>query len=248
MIISNYSVLWLMGMDVKGVMTPMPSKGGPRRAPEAAERKRDPERSKRRIIDAAIDEFARKGYAGARVADIAAAAGVNQQLISYYFGGKAGLAQAIGRLWRSYEAALVPDESSLAERVQLYGRAIARDPRLFKEAKLLAWEGLEEPPFDIDESEIAERDARLKDEVADIAARQARGEIDEAFDPAALLLILMSAGTAPAVYPQLVRSLFGVAADSPEFFEFYSAQLAKVVSALQTATTAERPNEEEEEG
>jgi AcrR family transcriptional regulator len=226
-------------------MAETPRKGRSRRAPAAAERQRDPERTKRRILDAAIDEFARKGYAGARVADIAAAAGVNQQLISYYFGGKSGLAQAIGRLWRSYEAALVPDKTSLAERVQLYGQAIARDPRLFQEAKLLAWEGLQEPPFDVEETEFAERDARLKEEVADIAARQARGEIDAALDPAALLLILMAAGTALAVYPQLVRGLFGVAADAPDFIEYYSAQLARVVRALQTATTAERANEKE---
>lgn len=212
-------------------MSATPGKRSPRRAPDAAVRKRDPERTKQRILDAAIDEIARKGYAGARVADIAAAAGVNQQLISYYFGGKAGLAQAIGRQWRSYEEGLVENEPSLAERLQRYGRAIAHDPRLFNGAKLLAWEGLE-PPIDVDETEVAERNARLKEEVADIAARQARGEIDASLDPAALLLILMAAGAAPAVYPQLVRGLFAVAADSPDFIERYTAELAKVVRAL----------------
>ena len=34
---------------------------------------------------------ARQGLAGARVNDIADRAGVNKQLISYYFGGKEGL-------------------------------------------------------------------------------------------------------------------------------------------------------------
>lgn len=83
-----------------------------------------------------------------------------------------------------------------------------------------------------DESERTERHARLEEEVASIAARQARGEIDETLDPAALLLILMSAGAAPAVYPQLMRSLYGVATVMPENIEHYAAQLAKVVALL----------------
>jgi TetR/AcrR family transcriptional regulator len=217
-------------------MAPTRGKRAPRRAPAPAARKRDPERTKRRILDAAIDEFARKGYAGARVADIASQAGVNQQLISYYFGGKEGLAHAIGQQWRSYEAALVSDEASLADQVQAYGQALARDPRLLRAAKLLAWEGLEHELTDSDESERAERVARLENEVASIAARQARGEIDETFDPAALLLILMSAGTAPAVYPHMLQSLYGVSTVTPEIIEHYMAQLAKVVTLLRGAT------------
>jgi TetR/AcrR family transcriptional regulator len=213
-------------------MTPTRGKGTPRRAPEPAERKRDPERTKQRILDAAIDEFARKGYAGARVADIAAAAGVNQQLISYYFGGKEGLAQAIGRRWRSYETALVSDEISLAEQVEFYGRALSRDPQLLRAARLLAWEGLENGLAELGETESAERRTRLEEEVAAIAARQATGEIDETLDPAALLLMLMSAGIAPAVYPQLTRWLFGVSEVTPDVMEHYTAQLAKVVTLL----------------
>jgi AcrR family transcriptional regulator len=219
-------------MAVTGIMTPTRGRGTPRRAPEPAERKRDPERTKQRILDAAIDEFARKGYAGARVADIAAAAGVNQQLISYYFGGKDGLAQAIGRRWRSYETALVSEEMSLAEQVERYGRALARDPKLLRASRLLAWEGLENGLTELGETESAERIARLKEEVAAIAKRQAAGEIDETLDPAALLLMLMSAGIAPAVYPQLARALYGVTEVTPEVIEHYTAQLAKVVSLL----------------
>jgi TetR/AcrR family transcriptional regulator len=225
-------------MAVTSVMTPTRGKGTPRRAPEPAERKRDPERTKQRILDAAIDAFARKGYAGARVADIAAAAGVNQQLISYYFGGKDGLAQAIGRRWRSYETALVSEASSLAEQLQRYGQALAGDPQLLRESKLLAWQGLEDGLTELSETESAERNARLAEEVAAIAARQATGEIDESLDPAALLLMLMSAGAATAVYPQLVRALFGVSEVTPEVVEHYTAQLAKVVTLLNARVPA----------
>ncbi len=48
-----------------------------------------------RILFAAIEEFASKGLAGARTAEIAARAGVNKQLIFYYFGSKRGLYDAV---------------------------------------------------------------------------------------------------------------------------------------------------------
>jgi TetR/AcrR family transcriptional regulator len=44
-----------------------------------------------RILSAAALEFARHGFAGARVDRIAAAAGVNKQLLFHYFGSKGGL-------------------------------------------------------------------------------------------------------------------------------------------------------------
>lgn len=54
-------------------------------------------RSRKRdsILQAARAEFAEHGFAGARVARIAAGARVNKQLIFYYFGSKAGLHAAV---------------------------------------------------------------------------------------------------------------------------------------------------------
>jgi AcrR family transcriptional regulator len=49
---------------------------------------RDPEATKRRIFEAATDEFARHGIAGARIDRIAKRAGANKQLIYAYFGSK----------------------------------------------------------------------------------------------------------------------------------------------------------------
>jgi len=47
-----------------------------------------------RILSAAAAEFAQRGFAGARVDRIAAAAGVNKQLLFHYFGSKSGLHHA----------------------------------------------------------------------------------------------------------------------------------------------------------
>ncbi len=62
---------------------------------EADARPRDPERTKRDILDAALAEFAARGYAGGRVDDIAARTATSKRMIYYYFGGKAQLYAAV---------------------------------------------------------------------------------------------------------------------------------------------------------
>jgi AcrR family transcriptional regulator len=51
--------------------------------------------AKQRIFEAALALFARKGYAGVGVREIAKEADVNISMINYYFGEKAGILKAI---------------------------------------------------------------------------------------------------------------------------------------------------------
>lgn len=199
--------------------------GKRRRAPAPHERQRDPERTKARILDAAMVEFSAKGFAGARVSEIAARAGVNQQLIAYYFDGKEGLHREISRRWRAYEAQAIPDDMSPADAIRHYVRA-----SVDRGGRLLAWEGLEDTGQDDEEAQ--ERNARLRHEVEVLRERQRTGDIDDRFDPAALHLISMSAANALAVYPHLARGLFETDARSRELVEHYAEQLALVLGCL----------------
>ena len=52
---------------------------------------RDPDRTRRRILDAALVEFARFGLGGARVDRIAARSRANKRMLYYYFGSKEDL-------------------------------------------------------------------------------------------------------------------------------------------------------------
>ena len=63
-------------------------RGRPRRAPPPEERQRDAHRSRQLLLAAALEEFAARGFAGARVQDIANRAGINKQLITYLHSGK----------------------------------------------------------------------------------------------------------------------------------------------------------------
>lgn len=67
------------------------SRDGVSPASEPAPAGRDPERTRRQILDAARAAFARHGLAGARVNDIAEAARANKRMIYYYFTDKEGL-------------------------------------------------------------------------------------------------------------------------------------------------------------
>ena len=59
------------------------------------ERVRDAERTRAEILDVATKEFAVRGYAGARVNEIAAKTSTTKRMIYYYFGGKEQLYVAV---------------------------------------------------------------------------------------------------------------------------------------------------------
>ncbi|NND90605.1 MAG: helix-turn-helix transcriptional regulator, partial [Granulosicoccus sp.] len=60
----------------------------PRGKRDSAAPRRDADRSRRLILDAALVEFSEKGYSGARIDTIAAQAGVSKPMIYSYYGDK----------------------------------------------------------------------------------------------------------------------------------------------------------------
>jgi AcrR family transcriptional regulator len=63
--------------------------------PAPSERQRDADRTRAEILAVAQREFARHGYAGARVDDMAALMRTTKRMIYYYFGGKEKLYVAV---------------------------------------------------------------------------------------------------------------------------------------------------------
>ena len=94
------------------------------------QRVNDPDGTRRNIIEVATEEFADKGFSGARVDDIAARTKTSKRMIYYYFGGKEGLYIAVleeaYRKIRSVEATLdlehQPPEKALRTLVWLHVR------------------------------------------------------------------------------------------------------------------------------
>jgi AcrR family transcriptional regulator len=200
----------------------------PRRSPKPQERQRDPERTRRLILEAAGAEFSAKGYAGARIASIAARAGVNQQLISYYFDGKEGLYRAMSEEWGQRQSELVAPDIPLSEQLR---RLVLEALSSRDGVRLLAWSGLE---YDGPESDPdhAPRAQRLVGTVEQIAALKADGRLPEWVDPASLTVLLMAAAMAPVTLPHVVEGLTGTDPGSPEFVRQYADQLAKLIEHL----------------
>lgn len=199
-----------------------------RRSPTAQERQRDPERTRKLILEAAAAEFAAHGYAGARIAAIAARAGVNQQLISYYFDSKEGLYQAISERWRQRESELVPPGTPLPEQVRRYALEALSNP---DGARLLAWSGLEYAGPETD-PDHAPRSERLQRGVEEIRALQTAGRLPAEVDPACLMVMLMAAAMATSTLPHVIEGICRVDPRSPEFVQHYADQLAILAGLL----------------
>ncbi|MBF6327669.1 TetR/AcrR family transcriptional regulator [Nocardia transvalensis] len=197
-----------------------PSK--PRRSPTPQERQRDPERTRRLILDAATAEFGAHGYAGARISAIAARAGVNQQLISYYFDGKEGLYRAMQELWQQRQRELVPPGTPLPEQLCRYALEALHNP---EGVRLMAWSGLQYTGPDDDPGGSA-RDRMLAQGVEEIRAHQQSGRLPPEVDPACLLVMLMAAAMAPTTLPHVVESVCGTDPRSPEFLTHFADQAA----------------------
>ena len=203
-------------------MPNMPEQPKPRRAPSGAARQRDAERTRERILDAALVEFGEHGYAGARIGAIARRAGANQQLISYYFDGKQGLYRALTERWRAMSGDLNTPDAPLDQVIAAFTH-VGESQRHW--VRLLIWQALAG-----DREDGGEQYRRSM--VDDLRRRQAAGEIAPDLDPAYLQLALFGAALAPTLLAHFAEDFTGLAADSPEFRAGYREQLKRIVTHL----------------
>ena len=176
-------------------------------------------------MDAANEEFGRYGFDGARVMRIAAAAGVNHQLITYHFGGKQGLYDALTERWLAKSTTMISSAEPFAEIIREYVRWAPEDKRPWARTLVRAELDGKPPPQD-------ERASRLLDLVDETRKRQARGEIRDDLDVGALTLAFFAATIAPELFPQLAAAFTGADPASPEFIDHYADQLARVIYAI----------------
>ena len=191
----------------------------PRRAPLPDARQRDAERSRQRILDAAVEEFSSKGFAGARVADIASRAGVNAQLIAYYFGGKQGLYDTLRDRWVSTESVFANPNQPFGAMLGAFLDTVCDHPSW---ARLLVWQALS------DGSEPATPLARVTNALDDIRRRQESGELTKEFDPETILVVLWAAVMAPVTIPQVIHEVYGADLDVMALRTRYASQLGKL--------------------
>ncbi|WIX80341.1 TetR family transcriptional regulator [Amycolatopsis carbonis] len=150
---------------------------------------RDAAATRRRILDAAVEEFSDAGLAGGRVGRIAERARANQRMIYAYFGSKDGLFEAVltEKVLQAQAAVMFDAEDLPGYACQVFDFYRA-NPRM---ARLNLWQALERPDL---LPSLAPVERAMADKVAGIAAAQASGAVSSAL-PAAVLLDLVLALT-----------------------------------------------------
>lgn len=190
--------------------------------------------TRERLLRGAAEVFARRGYDGTRVADIAAAAGVSNGAMYAHFSSKAELLAAAlrahGRRLLADAFAADPDRS-VTDALLLIGRWLPRrddDARRYLLVEGLVAARRDEDVARLMRDYVAERADWLGDLVR---AAQAADEIDTRVSPNALahFCLLLAMGSA-LITPDL-HSVAG---------EEWGALLARVATALAPASGPER--------
>ena len=159
---------------------------------------RDAEATRQRLLDAAAEEFAARGIAGARVDRIAHAARSNKAQIYHYFGSKDGLFDAV--FDRIVQATVTETPIDPTDLPEYAGRLFDRYQQHPEIQRLATWYRLERADGDHPIEAIVTSNAA---KVKAIAEAQQAGLLPTRFEPAALLaLVLTISGTWSAMTPE----------------------------------------------
>ncbi|ORM69343.1 TetR family transcriptional regulator [Pantoea wallisii] len=150
---------------------------------------RDAEASRAKILEAATDEFATWGIAGARIERIARSAGCNKNLIYIYFENKERLFQTVmeTHLTAVYDTLTFRPDDLPGYASDVFDFAQS-NPRIMR---LMAWFSLEQQA-----TGISGRNASFVKKMATLQQAQAAGRVSDAFPPEFLLTTIMALSTA----------------------------------------------------
>ena len=157
-----------------------------------------------RILSAAMREFAKYGFAGARVERIVSRADVSPRSLYYHFGSKQGLYDAVReRLSAQHFEDFVRGvtDEPLVDRL-LANIDVAMTPRWQTWARLLMWEALDGAAGSAPYPE-----GTVPGDLLAIRAAQERGEIDPDLDPHVLTLAFIAITFWPTMFPQSTKRL-----------------------------------------
>ncbi len=185
--------------------------------------------SRARLLRAASEEFARVGFAGARVEAIARAAACNKQLVYHYFEDKAGLYEAVVR---EVLATRPPLGQLTRESIGAQIDRILEDelPARRSWLRMMTWEALDNGDGPVVAEDL--RRQHLDGVVAEIEAAQAAGVMEARMPARLLLLAMMALVLVPYLLPQLTRLVVGVSPETPAFRRAHAGMLRAAMARL----------------
>ena len=193
--------------------------------------RRNPERTRERILSAALKEFSARGFAGTRVDAIARRAKINKRMLYHYFGHKDGLFREVLRGKLTERRALFEGASGEpTENLPFRFAIMCRD---LDWVRLLGWEAVQYGGDRIFEEKFR-RDgvARARERTR---REQAQGLLSPEFKDSHLMLAKLSLAMFPAAFPQLTRLITGKSVRDLAFQRDYAKFLQKFAVAFRPA-------------
>jgi AcrR family transcriptional regulator len=200
---------------------------------------RNPDRTRRRILAAALKEFSTLGFAGTRISGIARRAKINKRMLYHYFGGKEELFHAV--LHHKINERMNRIGTQTSEGNQTFSLPVwfQQNCRDADWVRLVVWESLQATGGTVlDEKECRQL---IHDAMVDVRQKQADGQIRDDVRPQHLLLAKISLSLFPLALPLFARIITGCSPRSPRFQREYTRFLG-TLSAVFCASTAVRPS------
>jgi len=198
---------------------------------------RNPERTQERILEAAFQEFAANGFAGARVDSIARRASINKRMLYHYFGDKKALFREVLRRkmdqrqpwWKA-----TPDDPR--ESMPYWFELACQDINWIR---LLEWEALQ-----FGDGRLIDEERRAlasSQAVRRILRRQTRGHLSSEFEPDCMLLAMVALTWFPVAFPQLTRLIAGKSVSDARFVRRQKDFLRRLAAAFKPDNLDSKP-------
>lgn len=162
--------------------------------------RRDPSRTRARILEAAIEAFSARGLGGARVDEIARAAGTNKRMLYHYFGNKedlylAALEQVYADIRESEQALSLgdkPPEAAMRELLRFTWSYFRAHPEFIS---MLNSENMHKAAYLRRSKRVRDLHSPLRDLLAQLLERGvAQGVFRKGVDPIQLYISIAALG------------------------------------------------------
>ncbi|NJM35799.1 MAG: TetR/AcrR family transcriptional regulator [Rhodomicrobium sp.] len=196
---------------------------------------RDPERTRRAILEAATAEFVSKGFAGGSVNEIADRANVNKRMLYHYFGKKEDLYIAVLEhvytALRNAQAELklhnAAPAAAIEELIRFTWQYYLDNPDFLS---LMILEVLFKGDYVLQSKKFMEANAPLLENLQDILERgQREGVFKKDVDPLHVYLTIAALGTHFVVARGTLSNLMGRDFNHPDELEFRVRHIVEVV-------------------
>jgi TetR/AcrR family transcriptional regulator len=184
-------------------------------------RSRDLERTRGKILAAALSEFVGRGFDGARTKAIARRARVHEWMVFYCFKSKRNLYREVLRQELAQRTRLIAElPEDLTDAVEAAFKSFARNRDVLR---LFQWEALTARKGEL--IAAGERRDAFRQGSAWLQELQNKGVLPANIDLALFRLAIVALGSFPFAFPQLVELAAGVEPTDPSFQQRWTAVL-----------------------